>query len=134
MYVTYLVFFVNDTATNEIYTYCHTLALHDALPISVSSGDDSHGIAIGGALIRIGEITGSAKRYYEQSEKCITDALGAAVCAAPTAAWPPHRICGGAARLRRAHYACDYATNRSEGRRVGNGCGSTCSARWSPED
>src|SRR3546814_16449152 len=35
-YVTYLcmsVFFVNDTATNEIYTYVHTLSLHDALPI-----------------------------------------------------------------------------------------------------
>src|SRR3546814_20210702 len=31
----YLVFFVlNDTATTEIYTYGHTLALHDALPIS----------------------------------------------------------------------------------------------------
>src|SRR3546814_16592733 len=27
------VFFLNDTATTEIYTYCHTLSLHDALPI-----------------------------------------------------------------------------------------------------
>src|SRR3546814_353539 len=27
-------FFFNDTATTEIYTYCHTLSLHDALPIS----------------------------------------------------------------------------------------------------
>src|SRR3546814_18959480 len=27
-------FFVKDTATTEIYTYLHTLALHDALPIS----------------------------------------------------------------------------------------------------
>src|SRR3546814_9331304 len=26
-------FFLNDTATTEIYTYCHTLSLHDALPI-----------------------------------------------------------------------------------------------------
>src|SRR3546814_7810525 len=26
-------FFVNDTATTEIYTYGHTLSLHDALPI-----------------------------------------------------------------------------------------------------
>ena len=25
---------INDTATTEIYTYGHTLALHDALPIS----------------------------------------------------------------------------------------------------
>src|SRR3546814_16867341 len=27
-------FFVKDTATTEFYTYLHTLALHDALPIS----------------------------------------------------------------------------------------------------
>src|SRR3546814_8515345 len=26
-------FFFNDTATTEIYTYIHTLSLHDALPI-----------------------------------------------------------------------------------------------------
>src|SRR3546814_10886135 len=29
-----LFFFFNDTATTEIYTYCHTLSLHDALPIT----------------------------------------------------------------------------------------------------
>src|SRR3546814_11405815 len=28
-------FFFNDTATTEIYTYGHTLSLHDALPISI---------------------------------------------------------------------------------------------------
>src|SRR3546814_10866776 len=26
--------FINDPATTDIYTYCHTLSLHDALPIS----------------------------------------------------------------------------------------------------
>src|SRR3546814_2091649 len=31
----YLFCFFNDTATTEIYTYCHTLSLHDALPISL---------------------------------------------------------------------------------------------------
>src|SRR3546814_15077180 len=30
------IFFFNDTATTEIYTYGHTLSLHDALPISWS--------------------------------------------------------------------------------------------------
>src|SRR3546814_12014188 len=30
-----LCFFFKDTATHEIYTYCHTLSLHDALPIFV---------------------------------------------------------------------------------------------------
>src|SRR3546814_3084271 len=29
-----ILFFFNDTATTEIYTYLHTLSLHDALPIS----------------------------------------------------------------------------------------------------
>src|SRR3546814_9464206 len=31
--VTMFFFFFNDTATTEIYTYRHTLSLHDALPI-----------------------------------------------------------------------------------------------------
>src|SRR3546814_5104191 len=30
-------FFLNDTATTEIYTYSHTLSLHDALPISAAA-------------------------------------------------------------------------------------------------
>src|SRR3546814_14483084 len=34
MYLSVYVFYT-DTATTEIYTYSHTLSLHDALPISV---------------------------------------------------------------------------------------------------
>src|SRR3546814_20374046 len=35
LFLIYIVgFFLNDTATTEIYPYCNTLALHDALPIS----------------------------------------------------------------------------------------------------
>src|SRR3546814_16981774 len=30
----FLSFFCNDSATTDIYTYCHTLSLHDALPFS----------------------------------------------------------------------------------------------------
>src|SRR3546814_18084376 len=33
----FCVFFFNDTATTEIYTYGHTLSLHDALPISLEA-------------------------------------------------------------------------------------------------
>src|SRR3546814_5334491 len=33
--MSFLFFFFNDTATTEIYTYGHTLSLHDALPICV---------------------------------------------------------------------------------------------------
>src|SRR3546814_13475655 len=32
-------FFFKDTATTEIYTYWHTLSLHDALPIFLRKGD-----------------------------------------------------------------------------------------------
>src|SRR3546814_15843162 len=32
-YILWFFFFFNDTATTEIYTYWHTLSLHDALPI-----------------------------------------------------------------------------------------------------
>src|SRR3546814_7683768 len=34
-------FFFNDTATTEIYTYGHTLSLHDALPISLQGVKDA---------------------------------------------------------------------------------------------
>src|SRR3546814_6594866 len=33
----FLLFLFNDTATTEIYTYLHTLSLHDALPIFFES-------------------------------------------------------------------------------------------------
>src|SRR3546814_10360009 len=39
IYILCILFF-NDTATTEIYTYRHTLSLHDALPICRSSDDD----------------------------------------------------------------------------------------------
>src|SRR3546814_12411023 len=32
-YTMIVIFFFNDTATTDIYTYRHTLSLHDALPI-----------------------------------------------------------------------------------------------------
>src|SRR3546814_15106792 len=35
-----LCYFLNDPATTEIYTYCHSLSLHDALPISIDFGID----------------------------------------------------------------------------------------------
>src|SRR3546814_3700508 len=35
-------FFFNDTATTDIYTYCYTLSLHDALPIYLAT-DLGHG-------------------------------------------------------------------------------------------
>src|SRR3546814_16478578 len=31
--VLYFILFFHDSSTTEIYTYCHTLSLHDSLPI-----------------------------------------------------------------------------------------------------
>src|SRR3546814_15055222 len=42
MYKSY--FFFNDTATTEIYTYGHTLARHDALPISQRTAHATEGL------------------------------------------------------------------------------------------
>src|SRR3546814_9742762 len=42
------VFFFNVSATTEIYTYWHTLSLHDALPISVTLGFSAYGVAQAG--------------------------------------------------------------------------------------
>src|SRR3546814_8464842 len=43
-------FFLNDTATTEIYTYLHTLSLHDALPISSWTFYGSVGRAASGGI------------------------------------------------------------------------------------
>src|SRR3546814_11396984 len=62
--VSCLFFFFNDTATTEIYTYGHTLSLHDALPICREVDDAAHqalgycfhpvGAALRGLLRRAG--------------------------------------------------------------------------------
>src|SRR3546814_11936233 len=47
-----LCFFFNDTATTEIYTYRHTLSLHDALPIFQGVYDaKADGFSPGGASL-----------------------------------------------------------------------------------
>src|SRR3546814_9922964 len=44
-------FFFNDTATTEIYTYWHTLSLHDALPILFRAAlARPHAVALGEEL------------------------------------------------------------------------------------
>src|SRR3546814_17490663 len=45
-------FFFNETATTEIYTYLHTLSLHDALPISAGRRGVRPGRSAPGAVPR----------------------------------------------------------------------------------
>src|SRR3546814_19040193 len=58
----YFFFFFNATATTEIYTYGHTLSLHDALPISnavrVASDPQAHGR---GVIVVMGDAVFAAR-------------------------------------------------------------------------
>src|SRR3546814_6296720 len=47
-----LCLFFNDTATTEIYTYLHTLSLHDALPICLVNSQQCHVVAF--RLVELG--------------------------------------------------------------------------------
>src|SRR3546814_429757 len=67
IYNFYCFFFFNDTETTEIYTYLHTLSLHDALPIClhrsgfrsrkrlVDAIDEALARAVGGGLVALGQ-------------------------------------------------------------------------------
>src|SRR3546814_20947142 len=46
-YITSFVYLFNETATTVIYTYLHTLSLHDALPILVGDSQIIIGASIG---------------------------------------------------------------------------------------
>src|SRR3546814_19152919 len=58
------VFFFNDTATTEIYTYLHTLSLHDALPILVNVAGLQHGC--GGQRTQLGQRRGRSEEHTSE--------------------------------------------------------------------
>src|SRR3546814_18102817 len=112
VYFFYFVFF-NDTATTEIYTYGHTLSLHDALPIShldevleqpllAQDGGDG-GVA--------GQGAGGEARHPRRAEQQVLGNAGVVVVAVGLEV---------------------HDEVRSEERRVGKACVSTCRSRWSP--
>src|SRR3546814_2931425 len=67
--------FFNDTATTESYTYCHTLSLHDALPICAHAGL----VAVRGPVRADGDRAGGAvqrrRRQWHAAGVCPGRAL-----------------------------------------------------------
>src|SRR3546814_16887306 len=109
-------FFVNDTATTEIYTYLHTLSLPVALPIWTAvegavDGDDSIAFGLADMVVVLAHHLDAA-----------LDRLGARIA-------EEHRIgeTVGDQPLARLLLAGDPV--RSEERRVGKECVSPCRSR-----
>src|SRR3546814_14237297 len=67
--------FFNATATTEIYTYCHTLSLHDALPICGKWR--SGGVMVAGDYNRTNVLL-ARKRSYTQTIDGSTSQIGRA--------------------------------------------------------
>src|SRR3546814_11301099 len=108
-------FFFNLTATTEIYTYLHTLSLHDALPISLPS-DAMLVLPVWGCLgLLIYFLYGYRKSHVARGLTEVheddPDAPPQPVPPMPDAPTPGYR---------------------SEERRVGKECVSTCRSWWSP--
>src|SRR3546814_14966321 len=101
--------FFNDTATTEIYTYRHTLSLHDALPIFTRA-----------ALRCTTHVSRSSERRSRRR--------ASATLRRRSNDRPPTLDLA----LHDAHGQCRRSSARSEERRVGKEVVSTCRSRWSP--
>src|SRR3546814_19056506 len=115
-------FFFNDTPTTEIYTYCHTLSLHDALPIS------SCGFRL--LLVRASG-NGFQPVFPPGLEHRDRPELGAPVPRSGEMLFPQPADGRGVEQAVGFHSG-RIQEMRSEGRRVGKECVSTCRSRWSP--
>src|SRR3546814_16757290 len=111
--------FCKGAAATEISTCCHTLALHAARPICVASG---------GAL-RAGRINIAA---HDGGSFAIAEDLFATADAYGFAAYPGSSfLTPGTADALGGAIGIGAAGGRSEERRVGKECVSTCRSRWS---
>src|SRR3546814_15642757 len=110
-------FFVfNYTATSEIYTYCHTLSLLDALPIS--------------PVLVLDEPTAGVDIELRQqlwSHVRALNAAGTTVLLTTHYLEEAEELCDSIAIINHGRVIA-----RSEERRVGKECVSTCRSRWSP--
>src|SRR3546814_15001989 len=73
----FVFFFFNDTATTEIYTYWHTLSLHDALPICDSDAlDRLQALADpGGSGLVLGWLPGTPNRLLLAMHHWLVDSV-----------------------------------------------------------
>src|SRR3546814_14199993 len=98
--------FFKDTATTEIYTYLHTLSLHDALPIPAAI-----------------QQAPQARSWSEYPTLSQYHCFAWSTCSLGRMTLVPDDSCGS---------PLTQAATRSEERRVGKECVSTCRSRWSP--
>src|SRR3546814_18640451 len=122
-----LFFFFNDTATTEIYTYGHTLSLHDALPISTEScrPDRARGRAEYRQNQHDEDQIGDLERDPSRTEQPFEE--GAIIIGLhPAREGEGRRRDDAPANGREQH------RGRSEERRVGQEWVRTCRAGWSP--
>src|SRR3546814_13885475 len=115
-------FFFNETATTEIYTYGHTLSLHDALPISSRASRSSNSP---------GPQPRSSTRRAPLSSNALTTVSSRSSCNSLAIHATP--FCSNATLVQGSsqRHPC-WRARRSEERRVGKECVSTCRSRWSP--
>src|SRR3546814_11613531 len=110
--------FFDDTATTEIYTYCHTLSLHDALPIS-----DPQQVSAVAGLRLIDPVLSQVLCGFRLGPLLVSRIGG--IPEEP-------RGCGEAEGTLEREIGVVSGFIRSEERRVGKECVSTCRSRWSP--
>src|SRR3546814_19204781 len=142
MFIISMYFFFNDTATPEIYTYGHTLSLHDALPIFPLAGLRwLRVLRVGTLLIRLQRlglidmrgwaIYGLFSRYYyllieELSDRVMVRLFGRLQQEIGASDDLSRRLLQEVVRPRKQRL-------RSEERRVGKECVRPFRSRWSPD-
>src|SRR3546814_13897666 len=121
-------FFFNDTAPTEIYTYGHTLSLHDALPISGSRRNNRGDARLPGTS----DPPAAGDQVMAQTTADYMLSRLAAWGVKRIYGYPGDGINGILGALGRAGDAFEFVQS-SEERRGGKGCVRTCRSRWSPD-
>src|SRR3546814_18022461 len=126
-------FFFNEPATTEIYTYRHTLSLHDALPIS----PDREWERFVDLRFRLNpDLPRSARLMLSLERDIDDDDVLKISCRKPLSLYVTREMTrpgmDGLQRWVEVNQGSAAMIPRSEERRVGKECGSTCRSRGSP--